>query len=109
MSLHPPLQSLPMGKKKRIIVSLGTMTWVGAIGLLKTPGVVAKLKECGHDMIARLPGVSATKVQSQYSLDTSLAETVLGLKKDDYIPWKEILLEVMPSLMDWEWAHPEAL
>ncbi|KAF9445160.1 NAD(P)-binding protein [Macrolepiota fuliginosa MF-IS2] len=100
---------LPKGEKKRIIVSLGTMTWVDAIEFLKTPEVVAKLKERGHDIIARLPDISAAGPQSQYGLDTSLTESVLGLKKDDYIPWKEILLEVMPNLMDWERAHPEAL
>ena len=85
------------------------MTWIEAIEFLKTPEVVAKFKERGHDIVARLPDVSAAGMQSQYGLDTSLSENVLGLKKDDYISWKEILLEVMPNLMDWEQAHPEVL
>jgi len=33
---------------------------------------------------------------------------VLGLKKDDYVTWKEILLEVMPNFMDREKTRPEA-
>lgn len=81
------------------------MTWKDAVEFLKTPEVVANFKERGHDIVARLPDVSAAGMQSQYALDTSLTESVLGLKKDDYIPWKDILLEVMPSLMDWEQAH----
>ena len=100
---------LPKGQKKRLIISVGAMTWIEAIEFLKTPEVVAKFKERGHDIVARLPDVSAAGMQSQYRLDISLSESVLGLKKDDYISWKEILLEVMPNLLDWEQAHPEAL
>jgi hypothetical protein len=85
------------------------MTWVEAIQFLKEPETIAVFKERGHDIVARLPDVSAAGMQSQFSLDTSLTENVLGLKKDDYITWKEILLEVVPNLMDWEKAHPEAL
>ncbi|KAJ7938164.1 hypothetical protein B0H13DRAFT_2301733 [Mycena leptocephala] len=100
---------LPKGEKKRFIISLGTMTWVEAIQFLKQPEAVAAFKERGHDIVARLPDISAAGMQSQFSLDTSLTENVLGLQKDDYITWKEILLEVMPNLMDWEKAYPEAL
>ncbi|KAJ7226304.1 hypothetical protein C8J57DRAFT_1389797 [Mycena rebaudengoi] len=94
--------ALPKEEKKRFILSLGTMTWVEAIQFLKEP------ETHGHDIVARLPDVSAAGMQSQYSLDTSLTERVLGLRREDYVPWKEILLEVMPRLMDWEKAHPEA-
>ncbi|KAF8918963.1 hypothetical protein CPB85DRAFT_1430117 [Mucidula mucida] len=98
--------ALPKGEKKRLIVSLGTMTWVEAIAFLQQPEVVAKFTERGHDILARLPDVSKAGIQSQYGLDTSLTEEVLGLKKEDYIPWQELLLEVMQNLMDWEKAHP---
>jgi len=100
---------LPKGEKKRFIISLGAMTWVQAIQFLKEPETVAKFKQQGHDIVARLPDVSAASMQSQYSLDTGLTENVLGLKSDDYITWKEILLEVMPNLMDWEKEHLGAL
>ncbi|KAJ7741975.1 hypothetical protein DFH07DRAFT_837149 [Mycena maculata] len=107
LSLTAPV--LPKGEKKRLIVSLGTMTWVEAIEFLKEPETIAKFKERGQDIVARLPDVSAAGMQSQYSLDTTLTENVLGLNKADYIPWKEILLEVVPNLIDWEKAHPETL
>lgn len=81
------------------------MTWVDAIEFLKLLEVVAKFKERAHDIVARLSDVSAAGLQMQYSLDTSLTESVLGLNEGDYIPWKEILLEVMPNLMDWEQVH----
>ncbi|KAJ7142155.1 hypothetical protein C8R43DRAFT_1016486 [Mycena crocata] len=93
---------LPKGEKKRLIISLGKMTWVDAIEFLREPEIVAKLKEQGHDIVSRLPDVSAAGMQSQFSLDTSLTESVLGLRKDHYMPWKEILLEVVPKLMNWE-------
>jgi nucleoside-diphosphate-sugar epimerase len=99
---------LPKGEKKRFIISLGTMTWVEAIEFLKEPEVVAKLKERGHDILSRLPDVAKAAMQSQYSLDTTLTETVLGLKKEDYISWKDTILEVVPNLMDWEKAYPDA-
>ncbi|KAJ7840744.1 hypothetical protein B0H13DRAFT_147288 [Mycena leptocephala] len=107
LALTAPI--LPKGEKKRFIISLGTMTWVEAIQFLKQPEAVAAFKERGHDIVARLPDISAAGMQSQFSLDTSLTENVLGLQKDDYITWKEILLEVMPNLMDWEKACPETL
>jgi nucleoside-diphosphate-sugar epimerase len=100
---------LPKGEKKRFIISLGTMTWVEAIQFLKQSETVAAFKERGYNIVARLPDVSAAGMQSQFSLDTSLTENVLGLKKGDYITWKEILLEVVPNLVDWEKAYPEAL
>jgi len=107
LALTAPI--LPKGEKKRFILSLGTMTWVQAIEYLKDPDVVAKFKARGHDILARLPDASLAGMQSQYSLDTSLTENVLGLKKADYISWQDTLLEVVPNLMDWELAHPEAL
>lgn len=100
---------LPKGEKKRFILTLGTMTWAQAITYLKEPEVVAKFEARGHDIMSRLPDASLAGVQSQYSLDTSLTETVLGLKKDDYISWQDTLLEVVPNLMDWEKTHPDAL
>ncbi|KAF5357147.1 hypothetical protein D9756_006453 [Leucocoprinus leucothites] len=103
LALTAPI--LPRGEKKRIIISFGTMTWVDAIEFLKLLEVVAKFKERAHDIVARLSDVSAAGLQMQYSLDTSLTESVLGLNEGDYIPWKEILLEVMPNLMDWEQVH----
>ncbi|KAF5378399.1 hypothetical protein D9757_010877 [Collybiopsis confluens] len=100
---------LPKGEKKRLIIALGTMTWVEAIEFLKSPEVVAKFKERGHNILARLPETSAVIPQSQYSLDTSLTEHVLDMRKADYISWQDTLLEVIPNLMDWEKAHSEAL
>ncbi|KAJ6544842.1 hypothetical protein DFH09DRAFT_1282272 [Mycena vulgaris] len=96
---------LPPGEKKRFIVTLGTMSWVEAIAFLKEPGSVARFTERGHDIVARLPAVAGAAAQSQYGLDTGLTERVLGLRAGDYVSWKEILLEVMPRLMDWEKAH----
>ncbi|KAF7795535.1 hypothetical protein EIP86_006697 [Pleurotus ostreatoroseus] len=107
LALTAPI--LPKGEKKRFILTLGTMTWVQAIEYLKQPEVVAKFKARGHDIVARLPDVSLAGMQSQYSLDTSLTENVLGLKKADYISWQDMLLEVVPNLLDWEQTHPEAL
>ncbi|KAJ7708836.1 hypothetical protein B0H17DRAFT_1124633 [Mycena rosella] len=102
--------ALPNKQKKRFIVSSETMSWVEAIEFLKEPETVAKFKERGLDIIARLPADSSGPgIQSLFGLDASLTENVLGMKKNDYITWKEILLEVMPNLMDWEKAHPEAL
>ncbi|KAJ3570791.1 hypothetical protein NP233_g4166 [Leucocoprinus birnbaumii] len=82
---------LPKGEKKRLIISLGTMSWVEAIEFLKTPEVVEMFKARGHDIPSRLPDVEDAGIQSQYSLDTSLTERVLGMKNSDYISWKDIL------------------
>ena len=98
----------PRGEKKRLILSLGTMTWVQAIDYLKQPEVIAALNARGYDVASRLPDPSLAGMQSQYSLDTSLTENVLGLKQEDYIRWTDILLEVVPNLVDWERAHPDA-
>ncbi|KAF7345045.1 Nadph-dependent methylglyoxal reductase gre2 [Mycena venus] len=96
--------------KQRLIISLRSMTWVDAIQFLREPENVAKLEASGHgDIVERLPDVAKAGMQSQYSLNPILMEKVLGLKKSDYISWKEILLEVMPNLLDWEKAHSEAL
>ncbi|KAF7330987.1 NAD dependent epimerase/dehydratase [Mycena venus] len=100
---------LPKGQRKRFIVSHGNMTWVEAIEFLTEPETVAKFKERGHDIVARLPDVTLAGMQSQFSLDASLTENVLGMRKDDYVTSKEIFLEVMLAMMDWEKAHPEAL
>ncbi|KAF7349247.1 NAD dependent epimerase/dehydratase [Mycena sanguinolenta] len=99
--------ALPKGQRKRFIVSQGNMSWVDAIEFLKEPATVAKFKERGHDIVARLPDVSLAGVQSQFDLDASLTERVLGMKKEDYIPWQETLVEVMLAMMDWEKIHPE--
>ncbi|KAJ7983126.1 hypothetical protein DFH06DRAFT_1172490 [Mycena polygramma] len=100
---------LPRGQKKRFIVTQGATTWAETIQFLKEPETVAKFKERGHDIVSRLPQISAEWMQSQFVLDSSLTETVLGLKKGDYITWKEILLEVLPNLLDWEKAHAEVV
>ncbi|KAJ7033147.1 hypothetical protein C8F04DRAFT_631062 [Mycena alexandri] len=80
--------TLPKGEKKRFIVSACKMTWVEAIQFLTEPEIVAKFTAQGHDIVARLPDISAPA---------------------EYITWKEILLEVVPNLIDWEKEHPEAL
>lgn len=106
LSLTAP--RLPKGEKKRLIVSLGTMTWLEAIAYLKEPEAIAYIKEQGHDadaLLARLPDVSLAGPQSQYALDTSLTERVLGLKKEDYVPWKVLLLDVISYLLEWEKTH----
>ncbi|KAJ7699485.1 hypothetical protein B0H16DRAFT_783730 [Mycena metata] len=100
---------LPKGEKKRFIVSAGKMTWVDAIQFLSDPEIVAKFTAQGHDIVARLPDISTVGTQSQFGLDASLTETALGMKPAEYITWKEILLEVVPNLLDWEKEHPEAL
>ncbi|KAL0563103.1 hypothetical protein V5O48_018973, partial [Marasmius crinis-equi] len=86
---------LPKGseQKKRFIVCCGKMTWVDAINYLREerPGIAS-----------RLPDTSLAQPQSQYDLDTSLTETVLGYKESDYIPWKAMLLEVVDWLLEWE-------
>ncbi|KAJ7223288.1 hypothetical protein GGX14DRAFT_657841 [Mycena pura] len=93
---------LPKGEKKRLIVSSGTMAWADAFQFLKEPEIVAKFQARGHDIVSRLPDLSAVGMQSQYLMDASLTEKVLGMKKEEYIHWKDILLEVMLCLMDWE-------
>ncbi|KAJ7467437.1 hypothetical protein B0H11DRAFT_1814139 [Mycena galericulata] len=100
---------LPKGEKKRFIVSAGTMSWVDLIHFLNEPNTVAKFKARGHDIVARLPDVSATGMQSQFGMDPSLTENVLGLKKDDYIRCEDIVLEVFLNFMDWEKTLPAAL
>ncbi|KAJ8088001.1 methylglyoxal reductase (NADPH-dependent) gre2 [Marasmius tenuissimus] len=86
----PPL---PKGQKKRFIVCCGKMTWVDAINYLK---------EQRPDIASRLPDTSLAQPQSQYDLDVSLTETVLGFKASDYVPWKVMLLEVVDWLLEWE-------
>lgn len=93
---------LPKGEKKRLIVSSGTMAWADAFQYLKEPDVVAKFEARGHDIVSRLPDLSAVGMQSQYLMDASLTEKVLGMKNEEYIHWKDIFLEVMLCLMDWE-------
>ncbi|KAJ7154755.1 hypothetical protein C8R46DRAFT_1297424 [Mycena filopes] len=100
---------LPKGEKKRFIISPWKMTWVQAIEFLKEPEVVAKFQARGLDLVARLPDISGAVMQSQNNFDASLTEKVLGMKQEDFISWKEILLEVMPNMMEWEKEHPEAL
>ncbi|KAJ7326191.1 hypothetical protein DFH08DRAFT_710531, partial [Mycena albidolilacea] len=54
---------LPKGERKRPILSLGLMMWIDAIAFLKTSGVAAKFKARGHDIVTRLPEVSAAGKQ----------------------------------------------
>ncbi|KAJ7107213.1 hypothetical protein C8R43DRAFT_1045090 [Mycena crocata] len=99
----------PSKIRKRFIVSSGRMLWPEAIAFLKEPETVAKFKERGLDIVTRLPADgSGPGMQSLFGLDTSFTEEHLGMNQSEYRSWKEILLEVMPSLMEWEKAHPEA-
>jgi hypothetical protein len=101
--------ALPQGQKKRLIVSGGYMTRADMIAFLKAPETVAKLSARGHDIIGRSPPVSTAPRQSLFRLDASLTESVLGMKKENYVSWQEILLELFPAMMDWEKEHSQSL
>ncbi|KAJ7757425.1 hypothetical protein B0H14DRAFT_3166185 [Mycena olivaceomarginata] len=88
--------ALPQGQKKRLIVSGGYMTRANMITFLKAPETVAKLSARGHDIIGRSPPVSTAPRQSLFRLDASLTESVLGMKKENYISWQEILWSCSP-------------
>ncbi|KAK7026581.1 NAD dependent epimerase/dehydratase [Favolaschia claudopus] len=98
---------LPKGQRKRFIVSQGNMTWVQAIAFLQEPETVEKFRAREHDILSRLPDVSMAGMQSQFKVDRTLTESVLGMKQEDYVPWQEILLEVVPAMMDWEQSHSD--
>jgi hypothetical protein len=53
--------------------------------------------------------VSTAPRQSLFRLDASLTESVLGMKKENYVSWQEILLELFPAMMDWEKEHSQSL
>ncbi|KAJ7088383.1 hypothetical protein B0H15DRAFT_841179 [Mycena belliarum] len=110
----------PDGQRRRFIVSQGMMSWVDAIEFLQQPETITKFKArlrelkasertVSNGIVPRLPDVKDAMQMSKFNLDSSLTESVLGMKASDYIPWQETLLEVMPELLAWEETHQDAL
>jgi len=87
----PPL---PKGEKKRLITTAGYMPWDEA---------VEYIKEKRPELKDRLPDMSKITLPAEhFVLDNKLTEKVLGMKSSDMIQWREILLESLDFLLEWE-------
>jgi len=88
------------GRKKRLNVCQGYVPW---------KETVEYIGERRPEIKDRLPGAEKMKegmerpgAQTRFKLYMKLTEEVLGLKHEDYKPWRETVLEVVDWVLDWE-------
>ena len=90
------LQALTSDSKirKRLIITAGNMSWKEALEYLreKRPAIRYRLRDVSD---VQLP-------PNHFDMDMRVTEEVTGLKRDSVKPWKEMILEVLDWVLDWE-------
>lgn len=61
------------------------------------------IREKRPELAGRLPDMSKVQLAKEhFVLDCSLTEKVLGMKSSDMRQWKDILMESLDFLLEWE-------